>query len=148
MGSVLNVVEQLAITCWLGAIVFFSFVVAPTAFRVLGEANAGRLVRAVFPKYYLLGIVCGVLLAGVQLARGFLYYWGGMIRPALILFTLLTLLSIYARQILVPAANAARDSGESGRGRFRTLHRRSVMLNGFVLLCGLLYLLWMGMRGY
>lgn len=148
MGSILNFVELLAIVLWLGSIVFFSFFVAPSLFRVLGPMEAGRAVRSIFPRYYLLGIFCGLTLVGVQVARGMLWYWGGMIRPAIVLFALLTMVDIYTRQVLTPSINSARDAGHSLKPRFDALHRRSVMLNGFVLLLLMLYLVWMAQRGY
>jgi hypothetical protein len=117
-------------------------------FGVLGEVHAGRAVRSIFPRYYLLGIVCGAVLAAVQAARGMLFYWGGMIVPVLVLFVLLTLVNVYARQSLTPAINAARDAGPQGKALFDRLHRRSVLLNGLVLIGGLLDLLWVAYRGF
>ena len=108
---------------------FFSLVVAPSLISVLGE-GAGRALRAIYPRYYFLGAVCAVVLAAVQVARGFLWYWGGMIKPAIVVFTLLACVQIYAHQVLAPAS------------------RRGLVLNGFTLLFGLLYLIWMAMRGY
>jgi uncharacterized membrane protein len=148
MGGLLNFIELLAVSAWMGSILFFSFIVAPSAFRTLGEAEAGKLVRAVFPKYYLLGIICGIAIIAVHLARGFLWYWGGMTKPAIVLFALLTAIDIYARQRLTPAANAAREAGPAGKARFTALHRRSVILNAVVLLLGLLYMIWIAVRGY
>lgn len=143
----MSFVELLSLILWLGSVVFFSFVVAPTLFGVLGE-GAGRVVRAIFPKYYLVGLVCAVVLAGVQVARGFLWYWGGMIKPSIGLFLLLAMVQIYARQVLTPAINASRDAGPAEKIRFDALHRRSVLLNGFTLVMGLLYVVWMSVRGY
>lgn len=148
MNALLNFLELLSLVLWLGAIVFFSFFVAPALFRVLGEAQAGKMVRAIFPRYYMLGIGCGIVLTAVQVLRGLLWYWGGMIKPAIVIFTLLTLLNLYARQGLTPAINAARDAGPAQKPLFDRLHHRSVLLNAFVLLIGLLYLYWMAVRGY
>lgn len=131
MNALLNFLELLSLMLWLGAIVFFSFLLTPALPRVLGEDQAGKMVRALLPRYYLLGILCGIVLIAVQLLRGLLWYWGGMIKPAIVIFSLLTLLSIYARQALPP-----------------TLDRRGRILNRFVLLIGLLYLYWMAVRGY
>lgn len=148
MGSLLNFLELVALVTWLGAILFFSSVAAPTIFRALEPAEAGKAVRAMFPRYYLIGIACGLVLTAVQIGRGLLWYWGGMIRPALALFALLTLVNLYARQVLMPAINRAREAGPSDKVRFDRLHRRSVALNIVVLLAGLLYLVWMAARGY
>jgi hypothetical protein len=148
MGNVLNFLELLAMAVWAGAIIFFSFFTAPVLFGVLGKDGAGKVVRALFPRYYLLGVLCGAVLVMVQIGRGVLWYWGGMIKPAIVLFSILTLLSLYARQVLTPAVNIARDAGTAGKPRFDALHRRSLMLNGFVLLLLLLYLVWMAVRGF
>jgi hypothetical protein len=148
MGHLLQFLELLAFALWLGAAVFFSFFVAPTLFRKLGPETAGQAVRAIFPKYYLLGIVCGTVLTAVHVLRGVLWYWGGMIRPSMALFALLTALSVYARQSLTPAIDAAREGGAERKAEFDKLHKRSVRLNGFMLLCLLFHLSWMAMRGY
>ncbi|MBS1826086.1 MAG: DUF4149 domain-containing protein [Acidobacteria bacterium] len=148
MGNLLLFLELAAISLWLGSIVFFSFVVAPALFRSLGKETAGMAVRTIFPQYYLLGIACGLVLCGVQVARGLLWYWGGMIRPSIVLFVLLTAVAVYARQRLTPAVDAARKEGESGKTDFDRLHRRSVQLNAFLLLCLVVHIIWMAMRGY
>src|SRR2546425_13145235 len=51
----------LALACWLGAIVFFSFFTAPVVFRRLPVAEAGKVVGAIFPLYYDLGYVAGLI---------------------------------------------------------------------------------------
>jgi hypothetical protein len=49
------------ISIWSGTIIFFSAVVAPTVFKSLDEREAGVFLRAFFPKYYIFGIVLGVI---------------------------------------------------------------------------------------
>ena len=44
---------------------------------------------------------------------------------------------LYAGNSLTLAINAARDAGPSGQRQFERLHRRSVRLNGLVLVLGL-----------
>ena len=46
-------VYVVALTAWVGSILFFSFGVAPIIFGVLGEQTGGKFVRALFPRYYL-----------------------------------------------------------------------------------------------
>ncbi|MFN7932801.1 MAG: DUF4149 domain-containing protein [Bryobacteraceae bacterium] len=145
MGNLLLFLELAAVSVWLGSIVFFSFFVAPTLFRSLGKETAGMAVRAIFPKYYLLGVVCAVVLCAVHVMRGVLWYWGGMIRPSIVMFGLLTLVGIYARVRLTPALDSTRDGSKP---EFDKLHKRSVRLNGLVLLCLVFHILWMSMRGY
>ena len=47
-----------ALGVWVGSIIFFSFFIAPTVFKVLKPEDAARLQRALFPKYYLVGMIC------------------------------------------------------------------------------------------
>ena len=44
---------------------------------------------------------------------------------------------LYAGNSLTPAINAARDAGPAEHPRFDRLHRRSVRLNGLVLVLGM-----------
>ena len=129
----------IAMTAWVGSVLFFSFAVAPIVFKVLGAEGGGKFVRALFPRYYAWGAACGSValpsLVAVPLAfpvmRG---PWVGVQALAILSATLVML---YAGNSLTPAINAARDSGPSGRGRFDRLHRRSVRLNAVVLVIGL-----------
>ena len=41
------------ISIWVGSIIFFSAIIAPTVFKALDEKNAGIFLRAFFPKYYI-----------------------------------------------------------------------------------------------
>ena len=106
----------------LGAMIFFSAVVAPTTFRVLVPADAGSFLRALFPKYFLVnGAIAGV--AALIAARPV---------PAIILAGAAALM-IGVRVLLIPMINAARDAmladGGNSKARFDGLHRMSVILN-------------------
>lgn len=105
-----------------GAMLFFSFVVAPMVFVKVPEADAGRFVRAVFPIYYAIG-------AGFALVAGLLALggWVGWLLLAIALSFL------WLRQGLMPAINRARDAsltGDEAAGqRFDRLHKLSVWAN-------------------
>ena len=51
----------LALAAWIGAILFFSFGVAPIIFKVLAPEQAAKFVRALFPRYYAWGATCGAI---------------------------------------------------------------------------------------
>src|SRR5580692_11768647 len=51
----------LTLAVWIGSIVFFSFAVAPTVFKTLKPEDAAALIRRIFSKYYLIGIICAGL---------------------------------------------------------------------------------------
>jgi hypothetical protein len=114
----------IAWAAWLGSVVLFSFVVAPTAFGALGREGAAPLMRAIFPRYYLAGLVSGglMLLAAFALSADL-----RLIAPIVIALVLVA----YARQVLTPAANQARERHDEER--FARVHRLSVQLNLVVL---------------
>lgn len=59
-----------AVGIWLGTIVSFSYVVLPTIHRSTTPGDAARLLRRLFPRYYVAGLVCGfVALTLVSVAR-------------------------------------------------------------------------------
>ena len=63
-------VEFLALSIWLGSDVFLSFVVAPGAFSVLaGRDQAGAIVGYSLTRMHWMGVICGVLLLLVRVAR-------------------------------------------------------------------------------
>jgi hypothetical protein len=137
--AVFDSVYVLALTAWVGSILFFSFGVAPIIFTVLGEQAAAKFVRALFPRYYLWGAISGAIALPAFVAGPLCFpeFRGPMVgvQASTILAGILTLL--YAGNSLTPAINQARDAGASGRERFAQLHRRAVRLNAFVLVLGL-----------
>ena len=105
------------ISIWVGSIIFFSAIIAPTVFKALDEKNAGIFLRAFFPKYYIFGIILGfiALILGIK-------------AMSLILVSMVVamiLLSIISR-LMIPVINAARDMGVEGESRFKKLHTLSV----------------------
>jgi uncharacterized membrane protein len=134
-----DTVFLIALSSWIGAVTFFSFVVAPLIFRTLSPDQAARFVRMIFPRYYawvalcasvaLPSIVCAALL--VPALRG--PQIGIMCGFALIS----ALLMLYCGNVLTPLINQARDQGAESRPRFEKLHKRSVVINLVVLLSGL-----------
>lgn len=125
----------LAAGIWIGAIVFQSAVVAPTVFTGLDEEQARRFLRAIFPKFFRLGLVCGVVMA-TALATMSLFSGSSNALTVLSVTTAAMLIFQAISLSLVPLINAARDSGSAGDKRFRKLHRLSVLLTVLVLLLG------------
>ena len=119
------------ISIWVGSIIFFSAIIAPTVFKALDEKNAGIFLRAFFPKYYIFGIILGfiALILGIK-------------AMSLILVSMVVamiLLSIISR-LMIPAINTARDMGVEGVSRFKKLHTLSVFLNILTLIIGLIFI--------
>ena len=115
------------VSIWSGVIIFFSAVVAPTVFKSLEEREAGVFLRAFFPKYYIFGIVLGVVSVTIL-----------MIMPISVILTYaivaMTLLTVLGR-MSIPIINNARDSGDEAG--FKKYHLISVMMNVITLIIGL-----------
>ncbi len=107
-----------------GSMLFFSFVMAPLIFIHLEEQVAGRLIREVFPWYYLVL----TLLSG--LAGTFLFTQAPL--EAGVMFAIASL-AVFSRQVLMPRINATKDLAKTGdlaaEQRFDYLHRASVVIN-------------------
>jgi uncharacterized membrane protein len=136
---IFDAVYLLALAVWVGSILFFSFAVAPVIFRVLGAEVGGRFVRALFPRYYAWGATAGAIalpaFLGVPLS--FPEYRGPWVAVQGLLILAGTLIMLYCGNVLTPAINAARNADPAAQERFERLHRRSVWLNGLVLVIGL-----------
>ena len=144
MIGVVRFLYLLALGLWVGEIVFFSFVVAPAVFGVLGPARAGDVVGAIFPRYYMLGTAaaaaalgCAVLLARRATTSN---WWSG----AIVCLALGLAANAWAGGVVHPRAQRLRAAltaaGEtpSADAAFRRAHRVAVMLNGGALAAGLL----------
>ncbi len=133
----------LALIVWVGAVVFFSFVVAPALFRTFPTPDAGRAVGAVFPIYYRVGYVgSAVLLLGsvVFLGSAASRLWWGV---NTLLTAVMLAATLYGGIVVQPRATALRPqihdaaAPQEVKHEFAQLHRLAVQLNGAVLICGL-----------
>jgi len=134
MEALSSALITLATATWVGAILFQSAVVAPAVFAELDGDSARRFLRALFPRFYRLGLVCGALMAaGIVTLVGST----GWSRP-LVLLALATSAMILLQALslwMVPHISAARDA--EAAARFGRLHRLTVLLTVVVLLFGL-----------
>ena len=111
-----------------GVILFQSFVVASSIFKVLPEDNAGILLRNLFPKFF--QFLAALALAA--LAIGLVY--GLEIFP-LVFMQLVNFIFFVVCYSLIPATNRARD--EDNKKRFGILHSVSVLLTLLALIINL-----------
>lgn len=134
---------------WIGSIVFFSFAVAPTVFKTLKPEDAAALIRKIFSKYYLIGIVCaaiGIVCVGLLLADRAFGRWPAIL--SLLLVVGMGATDFWLRQAVMPHMNDLRDrravvassGGEPAavlEQEWKALHRLSVRMNVAVLLSAL-----------
>ena len=155
METMVRAVRLLAMTVWVGGIVFFAFVLAPTVFspaiveRMHGVALSGAIVGTALGKLNAMGLGCGAIFvaATVVLFRRARMAVRGRYEAQILLAVLMLAGTAYLRWNVIPAMErdramaggdmeaAARDS--YARLDFDRLHARSEHVEGFVLLCGL-----------
>jgi hypothetical protein len=124
----LRLVYGLAIGTWLGAVVTMSFLVTPTAHARFPAVEARRFLRPLFPRYYALGIACGLVALGVvALARGALPR-DHLLRLALPPAAALVC-TVVGREVLLPRLRDA----HAEEARFGRLHQTAAILNSTTL---------------
>ena len=126
-----NLIQNL-IAISLGAMLFFSFVIAPVIFKVLDANNAGKFVRKIFPYYYLINFI--VLSIAVLL----LFYITS-INLDFYITLVITILFAVSLFVLMPLINKLKDNKEDRK--FKYSHTLSVVIN-FIQIIGLIYLLF------
>lgn len=100
-----------------GGMVLYSFGFAAFVFTALPAETAGSLIRRAFPHFYLFVLAASVIAALGTMSNDWV--------AAGILATIAATV-LFARQILMPAINAATDAG--AKSRFKTLHTASVLI--------------------
>lgn len=120
-----DTVALLAGALLLGAMAFFSFIVAPMVFVQLEAPLAARVIRALFPAYYL-------VITGLGAATALPLAIAG--RPAdAAAMAFVAGFAALLRQGLLPRLDALRAAKEAGDAaaaqRFARLHRASVAVN-------------------
>jgi len=147
MATLVRFLQFFALGTWVGSILYFGAIVAPAAFTVLTEDQAGALVGVTLGRLHLLGIIAGAIYLLVTAL------WGrsaaALLRPAPLLVFLM-LVATFVSQFWVIATMdglraqmgsvAATPAGNALRASFDRLHRLSVNLEMAVLVAGLIAL--------
>jgi uncharacterized membrane protein len=146
--SFLRFLMLLSLVCWIGGLIFFAFVLAPTAFSVLPSTHlAGNVVGRALGKLHWIAIVSGIVYLGSSLlysrmVDGSAHVFGAR-HVLLCLMLALTLISQFG---IIPRMDVLRASlGEvrsvpvdnPERVQFGALHVWSTRVEGAVLLLGL-----------
>ena len=110
----------------LGIMLFFSFVIAPVVFTTLGEDNARKFIRRIFPFYYNVNLAISfiVLLLFLLLSKlGVDFY----------LILIITILFAISNYLLMPLIIKYRD--EKQDKKFKYSHFISVVINFVQMIC-------------
>ena len=113
-----------------GAILLQVAIVAPSMFRTLDIANFGKSIRAIWPKFFAMIAILGILsLITVYLSDDLSIY-----------HTLIAVVSVILAIIcyaIIPATNRATDSDD--KKTFKLLHRISVSFTVILLIINIIF---------
>ncbi len=146
---ILRFIYLLSLTLWIGGMAFFSFIAAPSVFKVLPRDEAGKVVTEIFPKYYWEGIICGAIALASSLALGMRTSWSVLLIVRTILLGVMIVAALYSVLVLEPRIHAVKEQIISFESRsptaplrleFGRLHGRSFSVNAAVLLVGVIVL--------
>ena len=143
MSSVLNFLQRLFLGIWIGEMVFFAAVFAPRVFKVLERHDASKLQNAVFPPYFMLGLICAAVV-GLTLALGVRPSVNWKLWTSVACFVFAAGIFAYSRWVFTPKiaalgevmtnpASLAQVTDEM-RAQFQSLHKLSVQSNAGALL--------------
>ena len=113
-----------------GAIIIQVAIVAPSMFRTLDLDNFGKAIRAIWPKFFAMIAILGVLsLAVVYLDGDLSIYHSAIAISSIVLASI-----CYA---IIPATNRATDTGD--HKTFKILHRISVSFTIILLIINIAF---------
>ena len=149
MRGWLRLVQLLSMTVWVGGLVFFAFVLAPTAFQVLPVHDAGLVVGAALRVFDVVGMSWGILFLVAtftivrQMPRGFCRFCYVQFVAALAMllatfvihFGILPSMEEDRRNAGGDIASVPEDT--PARVHFNRLHALSEGVDGVVLVLGL-----------
>jgi uncharacterized membrane protein len=146
--SILRYLMLLSLVVWVGGVIFFAFVLAPTAFQVLPNPHlAGNVVARALGKLHWIAIISGIVflissLAHSRLMNGTAHVFAmrNLLVCVMLVLTLVSQLGIIPRMDALRASLgdfAAVPLNNPQRVQFDALHVWSTRLEGGVLLLGL-----------
>jgi uncharacterized membrane protein len=147
--SFLRFLMLLSLVAWVGGLMFFAFVLAPTAFSVLPNTHlAGNVVRSALSKMHWIAIVSGIsfLISSLLLSR-IVDGTPHAFAPRNVLILIMLLLTAISHFGIMPRMDKLRAAvsdfasvavSDPARVQFDALHVWSTRVEGTVLLLGLI----------
>jgi uncharacterized membrane protein len=150
MTTIARFLKVFALGTWLGGMIFFDFFVAVALFSTLKDMDqAGTIVGLLLWRLHILGIIAAIVFLAFAAIES--KSWRGLVKPASILVELMLLLTLVAQIWIGPAMDnlrlqmgsyASEAANNPLRMEFDHLHVISVRLEGFVLLIGIVALIF------
>lgn len=146
--SFLRFFMLLSLVVWIGGLVFFAFVLAPTAFQVLPNTHlAGNVVGRALGKLHWLAIISGIIFLISSLLYSRVTEGSAHVFAARhVLIVVMLALTLVSQYWIIPRMDTLRASvtdfatvplNDPARVQFDTLHAWSTRVEGAVLLLGL-----------
>jgi uncharacterized membrane protein len=142
---ILRTIMLLALIVWIGGIIFFAFVLAPTLFAVLpNPQTAGNVVSPTLTKLHSIGLISGAVFLICSLVYNRQKYSQLRLFSAThVLVVLMLLLTAISQFAITPRMRELREGpsglgAPSARAEFDRLHAWSTRSEGGVVLLGLL----------
>jgi uncharacterized membrane protein len=146
--SFLRFLMLLSLVCWIGGLIFFAFVLAPTAFQVLPSTHlAGNVVGRALAKLHWIAIISGVVFLAASLLYSRLTDGNAHVFAMRhVLICLMLALTLLSQFWIIPRMDTLRGSvgdfatvtlDNPARIQFDALHVWSTRVEGAVLLFGL-----------
>ncbi len=131
-------VYVLALTAWVGSVLYFSFGLAPILFKGPGSESGGRFVTALLPRFYAWGMTWGAvaLPSLMSVPLSFPEYRSPWVALQAMCILAGILIMLYGGNTLTPALNVAQQALPATEERWNQLRRRALWLNHAVLVLG------------
>lgn len=147
--SILRFLMLMSLIVWLGGLIFFAFVLAPTVFSVLPTRHmAGSVVSTSLGRLHWMGIFSGIVflvssMTYARLTTGATHPFAAkhVLLGLMLILTLISQFGISPRMASLRASMGQIDNvaiSDPGRMQFNALHVWSTRLEGGVLLLGLI----------
>lgn len=126
-------IYRLAVSCWVGGALLFTFILTPTIFKSYSRDIAGEIVSVLFPGYFKWGLACGV----IAIVALFFSPIKNKSVAAILIIAMLALSSVQAFVIEPKAAALKKEipsfettpTDHPLRAKFRKLHGVSAVAN-------------------
>ncbi len=146
--SFLRFLMVLSLVVWIGGLIFFAFVLAPTAFQVLPNTHlAGNVVGRALGKLHWIAIISGIVFLITSLLHSYLTQGTAHVFATRhVLICLMLGLTLFSQFWIIPRMDTLRASvsdfatvplDNPARIQFDALHVWSTRVEGSVLLLGL-----------
>lgn len=142
--TIIRFVHFLSLVIWIGGMIFFSFIAAPSIFKALPRETAGDVVGNIFPKYWLMGYLCSITSLITIIMLSYMERSYSLARIGLLV--LMMALTFYSGLVVGAKAREVKaqirmvedtSKKEILKSEFNTLHKRSTVLNIAILILGL-----------